>query len=91
MTTSLDAAGYPPFADDPTCACKRADWRLFFPEKSGRGGIKEDMAKAYCKVCPVLDECRAWSLPIRNLHGVWGGLNTTQRENIRRKALEEEE
>lgn len=86
MTISLVAAGFPPFADDPACACKAADWRVFFPDHAGHGGAREALAKSFCAVCPVLARCREWSLPIRDLHGVWGSLSAADRANARRRA-----
>lgn len=36
-------------------------------------------AKAVCQVCPVVGECRAYALQIREPYGIWGGLTETER------------
>ncbi len=57
-------------------ACRGVGTALFFPE--GRGDWRAQMAeaKAYCKVCEVVDECLD-DAPSRC--GVWGGLSEKQR------------
>ncbi len=36
-------------------------------------------AKAVCQVCPVVVECRAYALQIREPYGIWGGLTESER------------
>lgn len=49
-------------------------------------------AKAMCRgtdgrpPCPVLLECLAWSLLMKEKFGVWGGLSTRERNALRRSA-----
>lgn len=78
-------------APDTTTA---ADWRersacldvtpeLFFPDEDLPKSLQRQMegeAKAICRGCPVLEQCRAWgeSSPVR-LHGVWGGTSDHDR------------
>lgn len=64
----------------PAAACRGVDPDLFHPER----GESARPAKAVCRTCPHLDECRAFALAApRSLQGVWGG--TTQRDRLRRK------
>ncbi len=39
-------------------------------------------AKAVCQVCPVVGECRAYALQIREPYGIWGGLTETERRRF---------
>lgn len=39
-------------------------------------------AKAVCGRCRVVEECRAWSLAVREPYGVWGGLDEDERARI---------
>lgn len=43
-------------------------------------------AKKICATCPVLMECRAYSLENEE-YGVWGGLTANQRRLVRRGRL----
>jgi len=52
---------------------------VFFP---GRG-ISLDAAKAVCRACPVLEACRDYAVPLRELKGVWGGLGEGERRRLR--------
>ena len=61
-------------------ACLSAEPDTFFPV--GNGGIALDevaAAKAICRICAVLDECRAYALSSRQPFGVWGGLDEEER------------
>lgn len=57
---------------------------MFFPpgtferkdEKAGR----EEAAKEICRTCPVRKPCLAYAIEIREPHGIWGGLNETERK-----------
>jgi WhiB family redox-sensing transcriptional regulator len=41
--------------------------------------------KRICLGCPILDDCRAWSLQQgRSLQGIWGGWTEEQRRAARR-------
>lgn len=69
-------------------ACRGEDSSLFFApsyfekrfEKDGR----EAKAKAICATCPVQTPCLEFALATREAHGVWGGLNETERRQILR-------
>ena len=45
------------------------------PEREAREG----RAKAICGDCPVQVECLDYAVRIREPHGIWGGLNETER------------
>jgi WhiB family transcriptional regulator, redox-sensing transcriptional regulator len=68
-------------------ACKGAPLELFFGDEApigqksaGRTKRQTQAAKAICKTCPVLNECRKWSLRERVPFGVLGGW--TERERL---------
>ena len=42
----------------------------------------EMAAKAVCPACPVLVQCAAHSLAVREPYGVWGGMSEDEREGI---------
>ncbi len=39
-------------------------------------------AKAVCARCPVIAECAAHALQVREPYGVWGGLTEDERELV---------
>ncbi|HZA80157.1 MAG TPA: WhiB family transcriptional regulator, partial [Actinomycetes bacterium] len=43
---------------------------------------REAAAKAICRSCPVLVECREYALLVREPHGIWGGLNEYERRQL---------
>jgi WhiB family redox-sensing transcriptional regulator len=66
-------------------ACRDADQTLFFHPEGERGGrrrARDARAKEICAGCPVLRECRAQSLTVREPYGVWGGLSEDERAAI---------
>lgn len=68
--------------DDAACLTEDPD--LFFP--SGTTGdavlVQNAKAKRVCAHCPVVDDCREWSLRTMQQYGVWGGLDENQRRRI---------
>ncbi|WP_229686907.1 WhiB family transcriptional regulator [Longimycelium tulufanense] len=69
-------------------ACVGVDPELFFPV--GEGPLIEWQvaeAKAVCRGCPVIVECRAWALQVGEDFGVWGGLDAEERRELRRREL----
>ena len=60
--------------------CRTAPTELFFPDRGDDCGP----AKAVCRRCPVLGECRAYALGLPWLKGVWGGLSEQERRVLRR-------
>jgi WhiB family redox-sensing transcriptional regulator len=70
-------------------ACRGEDPSSFFApayfEKRGEKLAREAVAKRLCAVCPVADPCLAYALETREAHGVWGGLNETERRALLRR------
>lgn len=42
----------------------------------GTTAADDQRAKAICRTCPVIAECRAYALANRESWGVWGGMTT---------------
>src|SRR4051794_35371648 len=64
-------------------ACRRSDPDVFFHpdgERGPRRRAREEAAKAVCAGCPVLAECAAHALAVREPYGVWGGMTEDERE-----------
>jgi WhiB family transcriptional regulator, redox-sensing transcriptional regulator len=61
--------------------CADTDPGIFFPPKDEEA---ED-AKRVCRACPVQLECLVHALRTDERHGVWGGLDCSQRRALRRK------
>ncbi len=66
--------------------CRGNHAHLFFPpstfERKDERERREARAKAICRVCPVIDDCKEHSLSIREQFGIWGGLTETERREI---------
>jgi WhiB family redox-sensing transcriptional regulator len=66
-------------------ACRGLDTRVFFHPEAERGvarAIREEQAKAICRTCPVLVECREQALAVQEPYGVWGALGESERRQI---------
>lgn len=66
-------------------ACRRGDASVFFHPEGERGPTREARdraAQAICASCPVLRQCAAHALRVREPYGVWGGLTEEDRERI---------
>ena len=66
-------------------ACRRSDPTVFFHPEGERGptrASRDQQAKAICATCPVMKECAAHALSVREPYGVWGGLTEEDREAI---------
>jgi WhiB family redox-sensing transcriptional regulator len=67
-------------------ACKGPQSHLFFApnhlERKEERLAREAAAKAICRRCPVLAECREYALLVREPHGIWGGLNEYERRQL---------
>ena len=66
-------------------ACRSVDTNLFFHPEGERGPARANRdlsAKQVCSTCPVLVECRAHALAVREPYGVWGGLSEDDREAV---------
>lgn len=66
--------------------CREEDPELFWPIGNS-GPALEQLAEAVavCRVCPVMQECRDWSLATDQRHGVWGGLGEDERRALKRR------
>jgi WhiB family redox-sensing transcriptional regulator len=60
-------------------ACRGGDLDLFFPPP----GEWSSAAKAICRDCPVIAECRAYVDSWPSLRGVWAGEDERTRQNRR--------
>ncbi len=66
-------------------ACREVDPETFFSPDAERGPrrtARETAAKQLCARCPVVAECLRHALAVREPYGVWGGLNTHEREAL---------
>jgi WhiB family redox-sensing transcriptional regulator len=75
-------------------SCLDVDPELFFPVGIGEPAVEQaEEAKAVCRACPVLAQCREFELTptprggLRNEHGVFAGLTVVERRaELRRRA-----
>lgn len=66
--------------------CRGTSTETFFPPDGARGkarGINERAAKRLCESCPVLLPCRRYAVLTQEPHGIWGGTNPEEREELR--------
>ena len=65
-------------------ACRGPQSIVFFPpphfERKDEKLEREQRAKAICMSCGVKDDCLGYALQIREQHGIWGGLNESERK-----------
>jgi len=61
------------------------DTGTMYPSDLDERGIRE--AKANCAGCPVRPECLEEALARSEQYGVWGGLTTPERRNLRRQRI----
>jgi WhiB family redox-sensing transcriptional regulator len=63
---------------------------VFFPpasfERKSDRLERERRAKAICAECTARPECLDYALQIREPHGVWGGLNESERSQLLQQA-----
>ncbi|MCW2598611.1 MAG: Transcription factor WhiB [Frankiales bacterium] len=71
--------------------CRRDNAVHFFPpahfERKEDKDLREGQARALCRACPVRQECLDYSLAVRELHGIWGGLNELERRRTLRQRV----
>ena len=70
-------------------ACRGEDSDLFFHPEGERGPsrlARDRAAQSICGRCPVLTECAAHALSVREPYGVWGGMTEEDREKVYLKA-----
>ena len=70
-------------------ACRGSDANLFFAptqqETKEERTAREAHAKSVCARCPVREQCLSFALTTRESHGIWGGLNETERRRMLEK------
>jgi WhiB family redox-sensing transcriptional regulator len=65
-------------------ACRTEDPELFFPVgSSGPALVQTARAKAVCRRCPVMIQCRTWAVTTGQVAGVWGGTSEDERRRDR--------
>lgn len=67
-------------------SCRGPQAAIFFPpshfERKEDKEARERRAKAICQSCPVRKPCLEYALTIKEPHGIWGGLNETERKPL---------
>lgn len=64
-------------------ACRDMESARFFHPEHERGSRKtqrDEQAKAVCRRCPVIVECRQHALRTHEPYGVWGGMTEEERK-----------
>ena len=64
--------------------CRTSDPDMWFPETGEGNSHSIKIAKAFCAECPLLNECRNYAIAAKEPHGIWGGMDAMQRNNLRR-------
>ncbi|MFR9729485.1 WhiB family transcriptional regulator [Saccharopolyspora sp. MS10] len=59
--------------------CAQTDPDAFFPEKGQSGRL----AKRICASCEVREQCLRYALDRGEHSGIWGGLNESERRELR--------
>lgn len=62
--------------------CRTMGENVFFHPDRERGPSRiwrDERARAVCVRCPVIAECRAHALAVREPYGVWGGMTAEER------------
>ena len=71
-------------------ACRGPQAIVFFPpshfERKDEKLEREARAKDICAQCSVKGECLEYAVSIREHHGIWGGLNETERRAVLKAA-----
>jgi len=64
--------------------CAEVGGDFWFPEKSDGliNTVEMQVAKSICRKCPHQIECAEWGI-VNELHGIWGGLMSRERSQIR--------
>ena len=69
-------------------ACRGLQTSMFFHPDYERGPARErreSTAKAVCRACPVLEQCRTHALQVHEPYGIWGGLSAQERKTLQRR------
>lgn len=79
--------GWVPLAWQRQAKCKGPSAEAFFPpvrmETKDEREYREHRAKKICASCMVIDACLDHALENRENHGIWGGLNESERRLLR--------
>src|SRR5919199_1558848 len=70
-------------------SCAGLGTEAFYHPDGERGpdrAARERAAKAVCARCPVIKECAAHALAVREPYGVWGGVTEDEREELMGRA-----
>ena len=65
-------------------ACSGLQTTMFFHPEYERGSTRrrrEVQAKAVCRRCPVIEQCREHALQVDEPYGIWGGLSVEERRD----------
>jgi WhiB family redox-sensing transcriptional regulator len=69
-------------------ACADYDPDLFFPIGGSGPALRQaERAKAICAKCPVRLECLEWAQATGQTHGVWGGRDEHERQELAKRDL----
>lgn len=67
-------------------ACRGPQAAVFFPppqfERKDEKLDREARAKEICGTCSVREPCLDYAVSIREPHGIWGGLNESERKAL---------
>ena len=67
-------------------ACRGPQAAVFFPppqfERKEEKLEREARAKEICTTCSVKEPCLDYAVSIREPHGIWGGLNESERKAL---------
>jgi len=68
-----------------SAACRGVDVNIFFPdEDQPKNDVRSrELAMAYCKTCPVKNECRDYAISNNLYIGIYGGMSNRQRRLYR--------
>lgn len=66
--------------------CRDYDPEVFFPIDERRGTPSVERATAICAVCPVRVRCAEYALEHGIDYGIWGGLTSDERREVRQGA-----
>ena len=69
----------PEWRDDAACRGHNPEWWF-------REGAYSLRAKAICASCPVQVQCLQYALNNREQHGIWGGMDITDRRPLHSRA-----
>ncbi|MEO5833726.1 MAG: WhiB family transcriptional regulator [Nakamurella sp.] len=68
-----------------SAACRGMDSSYFFCPPHERGPARDHRvvdAKLICRECPVIADCLAHALRVRESYGIWGGHTEVERERL---------